>query len=225
MDYLAAFFGGVTTFISPCILPMLPIYFVYFAGGSAPDANKRGSSVINSIGFVLGFSVVFIILGVAAGAAGRFLREYSSAINIVSGALMILFGLNYMNVLRIPLLNRSLEIDHKIKITGIFSAFLFGIVFSLGWTPCVGAFLGSILLLAADSKSMLRGVSLLAVYSIGLGIPFIVSAWLVDGLSSVFSFIKRHYRVINTICGTMLVLIGLLMMFGYWRLVLSLLTF
>ena len=156
---------------------------------------------------------------------GKLVREYQTVLNIVTGAVVILFGLNFMGVLKIGFLNRASQQDANVKDLNFFSSMLFGIVFSIGWTPCVGAFLGSALLLASQGGSLLQGIVMLLAFSLGLGIPFVVSALLVDRLKGAFDFIKRHYRVINLVSGLILVIVGILMATGYMGYWLSLLSF
>lgn len=221
MQYLLLFLEGVITFISPCLLPMLPIYLSFFAAG---DTDRR-RTLRNAIGFVLGFTIVFIIMGAFMGVMGKLVREYQTVLNILTGAIVILFGLNFMGVLKIGFLNRASQQDANVKDLNFFSSMLFGIVFSIGWTPCVGAFLGSALLLASQGGSLLQGIVMLLAFSLGLGIPFVVSALLVDRLKGAFDFIKRHYRVINLVSGLVLVIVGILMATGYMGYWLSLLSF
>ena len=221
MQYLLLFLEGVITFISPCLLPMLPIYLSFFAAG---DTDRR-RTLRNALGFVLGFTIVFIIMGAFMGVMGKLVREYQTVLNIVTGAIVILFGLNFMGVLKIGFLNRASQQDANVKDLNFLSSMLFGIVFSIGWTPCVGAFLGSALLLASQGGSLLQGIVMLLAFSLGLGIPFVVSALLVDRLKGAFDFIKRHYRVINLVSGLVLVIVGILMATGYMGYWLSLLSF
>jgi Cytochrome c biogenesis protein len=148
MDYFITFLEGIVTFISPCLLPMLPIYVSYFAGQSQSD-NKR-TAIFNALGFVLGFTVVFVLLGAFAGRIGSVLIEHQTVVNVGGGIIIILFGLNFMEVLNIPFLNTTRQMNMNHSRTSFFSALLFGIVFSIGWTPCVGAFLGSALMMAAS---------------------------------------------------------------------------
>lgn len=226
MDYLILFLEGIITFISPCILPMLPIYISYFIGGN--DGNKRSNkSLINSIGFVIGFSFVFTILGAAAGTFGAFIQRYMQIFNIVAGILLIIFGLNYIGIFKIPFLERSFKLNNKTNLNklDLASSILFGMIFAIGWTPCVGTFLGAALMIAANSQDTLKGILMLLSYSLGLGIPFIISALLIDSLKEAFKFIKKNYKIINTISGILLILIGLMMMTGYLNLLLSWLTF
>ena len=221
MQYLLLFLEGVITFISPCLLPMLPIYLSFFAAG---DTDRR-RTLRNALGFVLGFTIVFVIMGAFMGVMGKLVREYQTVLNIITGAVVILFGLNFMGVLKIGFLNRASQQDANVKDLNFFSSMLFGIVFSIGWTPCVGAFLGSALLLASQGGSLLQGIVMLLAFSLGLGIPFVVSALLVDRLKGAFDFIKRHYRVINLVSGLVLVIVGILMATGYMGYWLSLLSF
>ena len=210
MQYFISFLEGIITFISPCLLPMLPIYVTYFAGGGERSSRR---TLTNAMGFVLGFTLVFTAMGALAGTLGSFLTAHQTALNIVSGLIVIVFGLNYLDVLKLHLFRgsgRSMEN----RDLGFFSALLFGIVFSLGWTPCVGAFLGSALMLASQQGHALEGILMLLLYSLGLGIPFLISAVLIDQLKSAFDWVKRHYRTINTVCGCLLIVIGVLMATG-----------
>ena len=210
MQYLISFLEGIITFISPCLLPMLPIYISYFAGGGERTTAR---TLKNASGFVLGFTLVFVALGALAGTLGSFLTRYQSWVNIIGGGIVILFGLNYMGLLHLNFFRGSRHSLNQNNM-GFWQALLFGIVFSVGWTPCVGAFLGSALMLASQQGHVLEGTLMLLTYSLGLGIPFFLSAILLDQLKGAFNFIKRHYTLINRICGTLLVLIGILMATG-----------
>lgn len=223
MDYLISFLEGIITFVSPCLLPMLPFYLSYFAGQN--NSGKKKTAITNAIGFVLGFTLIFVLLGAFAGTIGSFLREYSKAVNIVSGIVVILFGLNFMEIIRIPYINSNHQPKAKQFKPGFWSSVSFGLVFAVGWTPCVGAFLGSALMLAASSGESLKGILMLLSFSLGLGIPFLASAVLIDRLKTTFAFIKKNYRVINLISGGLLVVVGLLMATGLMGYYLSLLTF
>lgn len=228
MEYLLLFLEGIITFISPCLLPMLPIYISYFAGSATNNhefASSKNSALKNSIAFVLGFGIIFTMLGAFAGTIGSLLIKYSSQINIAAGLIIILFGLNFMGVLNIPFLNKTKKFDIEVKQTGFFSTMLFGIIFAIGWTPCVGAFLGSALMIAAQSGNVFKGIVMLLCFSLGLGIPFIISAILIDKLKSTFDFIKKNYKVINIISGLLLIIVGILMATGMMGYFLSLLTF
>ena len=208
MQYIISFFEGILTFISPCLLPMLPVYISYFAGG---EQNSK-KTLRNALGFILGFTLLFTAMGALAGTLGSFLRKYQTAVNIVSGLIVVFFGLNFMGVIKLNLFKGSARL--QTGELGFASSVLFGIIFSVGWTPCVGAFLGSALMLASQQGHVLEGTLMLLTYSLGLGIPFFLSAILLDQLKGAFNFIKRHYTLINRICGTLLVLIGILMAIG-----------
>lgn len=209
MQYIVSFIEGIITFISPCLLPMLPVYLSYFAGGGERSTKK---TLMGASGFVLGFTAVFTALGALAGTLGSFLKQHETIVNIILGLIVIFFGLNYMGVFKLKLfsgLKKTVKTD-----MGFFSAVLFGIVFSIGWTPCVGAFLGSALAMASGEGDILKGVIMLLLYSMGLGVPFLLSAVLIDKLKGTFTFIKKNYKTINIICGIFLVIIGILMMSG-----------
>jgi cytochrome c-type biogenesis protein len=223
MDYLITFFEGIITFISPCLLPMLPIYISFFAGQNSKNAGKE--TFTNAVGFVLGFTLVFVLLGAFAGALGGLLIEYSTIVNIILGLIMVLFGLNFIGVLRVPFINDTRQLNLKMGNTGFFASLLFGVVFAVGWTPCVGAFLGSALMLAASRAESLKGIFLLLSFSLGLGIPFVGSALLLERLKNAFSLIKKNYRVINLFSGLLLVLVGIMTATGLMGYFLSLLTF
>ncbi|HJD22705.1 MAG TPA: cytochrome c biogenesis protein CcdA [Firmicutes bacterium] len=227
MQYLISFLEGIITFVSPCLLPMLPIYISYFAGGTdnsggGGSARKNRRVIKNALGFILGFTVVFVLLGALAGTFGRLLHQHQTAVNIITGLIVIFFGLNFLGVFKISLFKGTKLA--KTDNLGFFSSVLFGVVFSVGWTPCVGAFLGSALMLATSQGKVLQGVGMLLLYSLGLGIPFFVSAVLIDKLKGAFSFIKRHYRVINIASGAFLVIIGVLMATGLFGRFLALLS-
>ena len=220
MQYGIAFLEGMITFLSPCLLPMLPIYLSYFAGGKAQSLRK---TVTNALGFVLGFTVLFVAMGALAGTLGSFVRQYQTAVNLVCGLVVIFFGLNFLGVFRINLF-RGGQGRVETRELGFLSSALFGVVFSVGWTPCVGAFLGSALMLASQQGHVLEGMAMLLVYSLGLGVPFLLSAVLLDYLKTAFDWIKRHYRTINLVCGGFLILVGVLMATGTLGRLLTLLS-
>lgn len=217
MQYLITFLEGVISFISPCMLPMLPIYISYFAG----SADKKQSMIARAAAFVAGFTVVFTALGLFAGTLSVFLTQHQTAVNLVTGGLVILFGLSYLEIIPLPFF-KGMQTGRKV--TSLLSAFLFGAVYSVSLTPCVGAFLGSALALASASGGAWKGASLLLVYSLGLGIPFLLSAVLIDKLGGAFRFIKAHYKVINTVCGVFLIAVGIAMAAGWLGAMLTLLT-
>lgn len=206
MEYLITFLEGFISFLSPCMLPMLPLYISYFAG-----AAKRKKALYGAICFVIGFTVVFCMLGLFAGTAGRLLMRYQAAVNIITGLIVILLGLGFMEIIPFRFLK---GIQVKWEITNGLSALVFGIIFAVSLTPCIGAFLGAALMLASSSGGSGKGFLLLLVYSLGLGIPFVISAVLIEKLQTAFAFVKRHYGVINKVCGCFLILVGILMMTG-----------
>lgn len=214
MQFVITFLEGFISFISPCMLPLLPVYISYFAGG----ADKKHNIFFRALSFVLGFTAVFSLLGLFAGTLGSFLTKYRMYVNLVSGLIVIFFGLSYLEIIRIPFFK---GMSGRREANSIISAFLFGIIYSVSLTPCIGAFLGSAIMLASASGTALYGVLLLICYSLGLGIPFVISAVLIEKLNSAFSFIKRHYRTINIICGVFLIAIGVLMMTGLMSTIVS----
>ncbi len=210
MQYLIAFLEGIVTFISPCLLPMLPIYVSYFAGGGQ---RTTGKTLKCALGFVTGFSLVFMAMGALAGTVGSFLRQYQTAVDIISGLIVVIFGLSFLGLFKLNIFKGSQRTVNTENM-GFFSAALFGMVFSIGWTPCVGVFLGSALMLASQQGHVMEGVLMLLAYSMGLGIPFVLSAVLIDYLKSAFQWIKKNYKVINVISGVLLIVIGIMMMTG-----------
>ena len=210
MYYLISFLEGLITFLSPCLLPMLPIYVSYFAGGGQRSTAK---TLKCASGFVLGFTLVFVALGALAGTLGSFLTQYQTAVNLVCGIVVILFGLNYLGVLKLNLFS-GMGMSAKTDNMNFLSAMVFGLVFSIGWTPCVGTFLGTALMMASQQGSTMTGTGMLLCYSLGLGVPFLLSAVLIDQLKSAFNWIKAHYGIINKVCGVFLLLVGAAMATG-----------
>ena len=227
LPYIITFLEGIVTFISPCLLPMLPVFLSYFAGGIETEAdNKTSRTLVRVLAFILGFTVVFMLLGAFAGILGGLLRRHETIVNIVAGSVVILIGLNYIGVLKIRFLNMtSKRISGTGSISGVLSAFVFGVVFSLVWTPCVGAFLASALMLASVKGSAIQGMLMLLCFSLGLGVPFLISAVLIDKLKTAFTWIKKNYKIINIISGLFLIIIGILMMTGMMNRFLVLMTF
>ena len=221
MQYVICFLEGIITFISPCLLPMLPIYVSYFAGGGDQTSTKR--TLRGALGFVLGFTVVFVAMGALAGTLGGLILRHRTLLNIITGLVVVLFGLSFLGLFRLNIF-KGIQSPLSNKAAGFFPAMLFGMVFSIGWTPCVGAFLGSALMLAASEGQTLKGIFMLLCYSGGLGIPFVASALLIDKLKGAFGFIKKHYKIINTVCGVLLIAVGILMMTGLFGRFLTLLS-
>jgi len=214
MQYVLLFLEGIITFISPCLLPLLPLYVSYFSGGGN-DENLGKKPLINAIGFVLGFTIVFVALGAFAGTIGGLLLTYSFWVNIVTGLIVVMLGLNYLGVINLHFFRAPTQSRlGDVKLSTFPSAFIFGIAFSIAWAPCVSTFLGAALLRAAGQGSAQEGMLMLFVYSMGLGLPFIIGAVLINKLKGAFDFIKRNYRIINILSGSLLVIIGILMMTG-----------
>ena len=219
MQYFIAFLEGIITFISPCLLPMLPIYISYFAGGGE---RKTSKTLKNATGFILGFTIIFVLMGALAGSFGQLLNKYNFIVNIITGLIVIFFGLNFIGVFKLNIFKGTSMA--KTENLGFFSSLLFGIVFSIGWTPCVGAFLGSALMMATSQGKVVEGIIMLLLYSLGLGIPFFLSAVLIDKLRGAFNFIKKHYKIINIICGSLLIIVGVLMATGIFGKFIALLS-
>ncbi len=205
MQYLITFLEGLVSFLSPCMLPMLPVYIMYFSGSQ----KSRSHTLWNVGAFVFGFTLIFTLMGLFAGTLGNLLMAHALLVRIISGLMMILFGLSELGIFQLTFLKGY---SGEVKITGIFSSFLFGIVYAVSLTPCIGIFLGSALMMASVSASAFKGAVLLILYSFGLGIPFMISALLIEELENAFDFIKSHYNIINKICGIFLILTGIVIM-------------
>ena len=209
MEYILTFIEGIASFISPCVLPMLPIYISYFA--TKDKSIKR--TVINAISFVIGFTIVFILLGVFVSTFGKFVSKYSKHIKMIVGSIIIILGINYLGLIKIKFLNKSKGIEKKTKDLTIISSCGLGMMFAISWTPCVGAFLSSALLMASVSNSVVKGMVLLLLYSLGLGLPFVITAFFLERMKKTFEILKRNYGIINKISGTILIIAGLIIIF------------
>lgn len=210
------FLEGFLAFLSPCILPMIPIYLLYLGGKEGQQGRRL---IINALGFVAGFSLVFIALGATASVLGNLISEHRVLLQRLGGIVVMAFGLNYLGIFKIGFLNRSRMIAAKTKDLKFWSSLLFGAAFSLGWTPCLGAFLGTALIMASSLDTLYQGMALLLTFSLGLGIPFLLTALLWNRLQNTFGFIKRNLGIIQTISGILLVVVGLLMLldrFGFY---------
>ena len=211
---ITTFLEGLITFISPCVLPMLPVYVLYFTGGQ--QGRSAGRTLIRALCFVAGFTLLFVSLGVFAGTLGALLIRWQTVVNIVMGIVMIAFGAHYAGWLRIGLLERTMKPGVKIEPAGYGACALLGAVFAVGWSPCTGPLLGSAMMLAAGQGQALDGMLLLLCYSLGLGVPFVLCAVLIDQLKGMLALIKRNYAVINRVCGVFLILVGVMMMTGLY---------
>lgn len=212
MQHLLLGVEGVLTFISPCLLPMLPIYIAYLTGQTDKDSDKQKTSLLlQAIFFVLGFTIVFILMGIFVTTIGRFVLINRTLIHFIAGSFMILLGIDYL--FGNPVMNRlNIMPGSSLKQS---NSFVFGMIFSLTWTPCVGTFLASALSYAATSSSYLESVTLLLSFSFGLGIPFILSALLLTEMNHVLTWIKQHYRIIQTVSALFLIVMGISTMFGW----------
>jgi len=218
MYYFLTFTEGVLTFISPCILPMLPIYFLYLAGESDKDVKQMPSSrsrlLINSTGFVIGFTVIFTLLGATATSLGHFLANHRSLLEKISGVVMIVFGLNFAGILNLKFISMEKRIDFQFKSLRFLNSILFGVVFAFGWSPCLSSFLGSALALASNSKTIIQGILLLLSFSIGLGVPFIITSIIFEKVKGAFKQIQVHSRTISIVSGVLLIIAGILVFTG-----------
>ena len=228
VSLLAAFGAGLLSFISPCVLPLIPGYLSYISGLSLDDmrgasvggggtavavarpSGVRRQVVLSSLAFIVGFSLVFISLGAAASAIGQFLAERQALFNRIAGAVIVIFGLHTMGVLRIEWLYQEKRVHTSRKPAGFVGAGLVGVAFAFGWTPCIGPILAGILALAGSQETVAKGVRLLAVYSLGLGVPFLATALMIDRFFSAMGKIRRYYHTIEIVSGALLVVIGLL---------------
>jgi len=208
MNILQTFLEGLISFVSPCMLPLLPVYVTYFSAGEA----GKGDIFLRAFAFMAGFTVVFVALGVFAGSLGAALAAHRTAVNVVCGVLVIVFGLGYLGVFRLPFSGMKSGFTP----TSVASAFVFGLIYSVSLTPCVGAFLGAALMQAASAGGAAQGAILLLAYSLGLGVPFVASAVLLNRFKAAFGFIKGRYNIINPLCGALLVLFGAWMVAAPW---------
>jgi cytochrome c-type biogenesis protein len=217
VSLLAAFVGGFLSFISPCVLPLIPGYVSFVSGmsmdelrGGSADTTRWRQVLPPSLAFVAGFSAVFIALGASASAVGEFLMQRLPLLGKIAGVLIVIFGLHTMGVFRLRFLETEKRVHTQRKPAGLVGAFLVGVAFAFGWTPCIGPILGGILVIAGSRESIAEGVRLLAIYSAGLGIPFLLTALAVDRFFSASSKIRRHYHAIEVASGVLLIAIGVL---------------
>lgn len=214
VSFWVAFFGGLLSFISPCVFPLVPAYLAYMAGISLEDADQgkiRKLTFVHSCFFILGFSIIFVILGASASLLGKLLFIYKDLIRQVGGIVIMIFGLYIMGILKIPFLDAEKRIQLRSKPAGFAGSVLVGVAFAAGWTPCVGPILGSILLLAGTSTTVWQGIVLLIMYSLGLGIPFILISLTLNTFLAYFDKIRKCLGVINFISGAFLIALGILL--------------
>ena len=215
---LVALVAGVISFLSPCVLPIVPPYLAYMSGVSLGDMSNqsaaRRKAVVAALFFVMGLSTVFLILGFTASAFGAFFLQNQLLFSRISGAVIIVFGLHFLGVFRIPFLDQEARLDAGDKGGTSFGAYVLGLAFAFGWTPCIGPQLGAILSLAASEASVSKGTLLLGIYAAGLGIPFLLAAMFITRAMGVMNRIKRHMKTIERVMGVLLVLVGLAMLTG-----------
>ena len=216
---IAAFAAGFLSFISPCVLPLIPGYISFVSGATLEDMREgqgaaRRQVLLRSLAFVVGFSLVFIALGASATAIGRFIFDKQPLLSKIAGALIIVFGLHMMGVFRLGFLDSEKRAQATRKPAGPLGALLVGIAFAFGWTPCIGPILAGILAVAASQETIGQGVLLLAIYSAGLGVPFLLTSFAIGRFFSVAAAIRRHYHAIELTSGGLLVAIGVLIFTG-----------
>ncbi len=211
-------FMGLVSFASPCILPLIPSYVSYITGISYDELVSRESrrrnmniSLLHSFAFVAGFTIIFVLLGATASFAGSILSQHLDVIRVVGGVLIIIMGVFVMDVVNIPFLQREAKLQLKTRPAGYAGTLLVGMIFGAGWTPCTGPFLGSVLALAMETNTLGRGMTLLTFYSLGLGVPFILSAIAISAFLSSFSRLKKHFKAIKRVSGAVLVVMGVLL--------------
>ncbi|AXI48856.1 cytochrome C biogenesis protein [Sulfitobacter sp. SK012] len=215
---IVALVAGIISFLSPCVLPIVPPYLAYMSGVTLNDMSSvsaaRKRAVVAAFCFVLGLSTVFILLGFTASLFGTFFLQNQVLLAQISGVVVIIFGLHFLGVFRIPFLDQEARLDAGDKGGSSFGAYVLGLAFAFGWTPCIGPQLGAILSLAANEASVARGTLLLGIYAAGLGIPFMLAAMFITRAMGVMNRLKRHMKMIERVMGALLVLVGLALITG-----------
>jgi cytochrome c-type biogenesis protein len=221
LTILAALFAGALSFLSPCVLPLVPPYLVYLAGASLerladaePEPRVKRDIVFAALLFVAGFSTVFIALGASASAIGAVVRAYSHALSIIAGVAIMIMGLHFLGLTPIALLAREKRLQLA-KPVGLWGAYAMGLAFAFGWTPCIGPILAAILAVAASEATVTKGAGLLAVYSVGLGIPFLLAAFAVEPFAAFLTRFRRHLAIVEKAMGGLLVLTGIAFLSGW----------
>lgn len=223
---LAAFAAGFLSFISPCVLPLIPGYISFISGmtleemqGPGATRTSRRQVLIASLAFVFGFTIIFVAAGASASALGRFIYAQSPILEKIAGTILIVLGLHMMGVFRIRLLETDKRIHTQRKPAGPFGALLVGMAFAFAWTPCIGPILGGILAMAASRESVAEGMQMLAVYSLGLGVPFLLTSVAINRFFAAAARIRQHHRAIELVSGGLLILVGLLIFFDQFTLI------
>jgi cytochrome c-type biogenesis protein len=216
----AALIAGLVSFLSPCVLPLVPPYLIYLTGATIEHVaneetttSSRRAVMISALLFVLGFSTVFVLLGASASLIGSFIRAWSAQLAILAGIVIIVMGLHFLGLTRIGLLMREGRLPIP-KPVGLWGAYVMGLAFAFGWTPCIGPILAAILSIAAAEATVAKGAGLLAVYSAGLGIPFLIAAFMVERFSSVFARMKRHLATVERAMGVLMIITGIAFLTG-----------
>ncbi len=214
-----AFFGGILSFLSPCVLPIIPPYIAFMAGTvlgekKTVDTNGTGKMLFISLAFVGGLSTVFLILGAAAASLGSVFLQYKNELGYLSGVIVVTFGLHFLGILKLSFLNKEIRFDIKPKFTKILAPYFLGLAFAFGWSPCIGPILGTILALSAQESSIFRGSSLLILYALGLGIPFILVALFMEKSVKIVSLIKPYMGLIEKFMGGFLIFVGFMLLTG-----------
>lgn len=209
------FAEGIASFLSPCLLPLLPVYLGYLSGEITEGSYNKRALIINSIIFCIGLSAVFIMMGVTASSIGRFLNEYRLLLSKIAAVVIILFGLFHMGIIRLGFLYKEKRFNTRFKRSSYINSLIFGAVFAFGWTPCIGPILGSVLIIAGSSGSMAYGAYLLFIFALGLSIPFIITASLVELISAKLKAIQKYSRIINIAGGILLIILGIALYTGW----------
>jgi len=215
-----AFLAGVVSFLSPCVLPLVPGYISMLSGATIEELKAGGSASLvgrilrNSLAFIVGFSIVFVALGASASWVGKFLRTHQTTFNIFAGALIIIFGLHLTGLVKIPLLYREARLNTGAPRRGLVGAFLLGFAFAFGWTPCIGPILAAILTLAAQRQTLFQGMFLLAIYSAGLAIPFLLTSLGLSQFLKLYVGFRKYLQVVEVASGVLLIALGALMAFN-----------
>ena len=211
----AALIAGLVSFMSPCVLPLVPPYLIYLTGATIEhvaneetEASSRRAVMISALLFVAGFSTVFVLLGASASLIGGLIRAWSAQLAIVAGIVIVVMGLHFLGLTRIGLLMREGRLTMP-KPVGLWGAYVMGLAFAFGWTPCIGPILAAILSIAAAEATVAKGAGLLAVYSAGLGIPFLIAAFMVEQFSAVFARMKRHLATVERAMGVLMIITGI----------------
>ncbi len=218
ISYFYVVLAGLLSFLSPCVLPIVPGYLCFLAGtsldkiASGEDASKERNVFYFALSFVFGFSTVFILLGASATLLSGLIYEYLDILRVVGGIIIIIFGIHFMQIIQLPFLNRDTRYQIESYRPGIVGSYVIGLSFAFGWTPCIGPILGSVLSIAASSETVTYGIVLLMLYSAGLGIPFLLAAYAINGFMRFLSKIRNYIRAIEIFTGVLLVIFGILIL-------------